>query len=138
MVKQKKTKVMKEKPETFFKIDTGTPRGLKTKCVKEVEELLKDSRKFLDQNKGKRANVPYPDFCKRLGVQLSKAHQFIWEFSPSNPKGSFRDLAIKYRIYVGGHGRTSEDPTKSEVTFRDMIVTDIPERDKESRSLLSG
>lgn len=138
MGRKPKVKV-KEKTAISFEKDTGITRNSKARAnIVEAETLIKGARKWLDEHKGEVCKKSFPDVCKVLGVQFSNAHNLSWEFSPSNPRGVFKHLTVKYKVYVGRHYGIDKDLNKQSVSFRELSVKDIPETDKETRKVLSG
>ena len=139
------TKKRIEETKIEFEVDTGKHTVTN---LKQAEDLIKSARKWLDEHKdmaNPQAKFGFISVCKLLGFwkssknssagspTIDNSHNLSWKFSPSNPNAPFRELALKYRVYVGRHNGIAKDPAIQSVSFRQMTITDIPEGDKETR-----
>jgi len=122
------TKVKKINFEKDTKVKPDTTKA---------ELLIKSAREWLDKHEGEVAKKSFTEVRDLLGVG-SNSHNLSWLFSPSNRNGPFRELSIKYRVYVGRHNGLDKDVNKQSVTFRNLRVKDIPEEETEIRKQLSG
>lgn len=139
MAKTKANRKVADKPVINLVKDMGVTRSNKSVAnIPQAEEMLKFARGWLDEHKGEVCKTTFLDASKVLGVQFSNSHNLSWAFSPSNPRGPFKELTYKYRIYVGRHHGTDSDLEKQEISFRELARKDVPEEEKEVRSKLFG